>query len=259
MQSSQALAQTVFGTFFVLDRLPLLSAVKTDDGQPAFGRVVCETTAEFEKCVRTLGEPRPTSIDVWLNGPYRVAIECKLSESNFGTCSRTRLTANDTRFAKQYCDGIYTRQRDRTLNCTLTEIGARYWDYVDGLFGWSPAAEHRPCPLSSTYQLVRNILAACVQEGGRIVLDGGHALVVYDRRNPTMMDGGTISSTLRAPSVLRRISWQSLLAQWPNDTSLHWLKNELGEKYGLHPSTELPGAGSGEAILPSQLEHTRGK
>ena len=88
MQSSQALAQSVFGTITILNRLPLMSAIVAEDGRAAFGPNLDESKLEPEKAIQTLGEPRRTSIDMWFEGPYRVAVECKLSEVDFGTCSR---------------------------------------------------------------------------------------------------------------------------------------------------------------------------
>lgn len=125
--------------------------------------------------------------------------------------------------------------------CALTEIGVRYWDYMEPLFGWGSNTVHRPCPLNDTYQLVRNILASCVRDDGKLAIDSGHALIIYDRRNPAMAIGGDcdrqwkmISASLRFPHLLRRVSWQSLIAQWPRDEVLGWLKEELAVKYGLH-------------------------
>ena len=40
------------------------------------------------------------------------------------------------------------------------------------------------CPLQGTYQLARNVLAACVQPDGTVDANSGHALVIYDDRNP---------------------------------------------------------------------------
>ena len=243
MQSSQALAQSVFGAIAILNRLSLLSDIEAEDGSPAFGLRLNESTIEFEKPIRTLGEPRPTSIDVWLDGDYRVAVECKLSEADFGTCSRPRLSPTDAAYVTQHCDGTYTNQRGRTARCALTEIGVRYWDYAAELFGWTTDTDHRPCPLASSYQLARNILAACVGEGGALSIDRGHALIIYDRRNPTMAMGGegdrqwcTALAALKAPGLLRRLSWQAFIAQWPSDIVLDWMKDELGAKYGFRAS-----------------------
>src|SRR5262245_29067048 len=161
MQSSQALAQSVFGTITILNRLPLISAIVAEDGLAAFGPNLDGSKLELEKAIQTLGEPRRTSIDVWFEGPYRVAVECKLAEVDLGTCSRPRLRPDKPSYATQYCEGTYTRQRNRTARCPLTTLGVRYWDYTAELFGWSGETDHRPCPLASPYQLVRNVLAVC--------------------------------------------------------------------------------------------------
>jgi hypothetical protein len=111
---------------------------------------------------------------------------------------------------------------------------------MNPLFGWSPELEHRPCPLASTYQLARNVLAACVDDGGEIQPDRGHALIIYDRRNPSFAPDGdgdlqwrAAKSSLRATDALRRLSWQAFVAQWPRHAALDWLKAELAAKYGI--------------------------
>src|ERR1019366_10734725 len=43
------------------------------------------------------------------------------------------------------------------------------------------------------------------------------------------------SEALRVPGLLRRLSWQAFIYQWPNDPVLGWLKQELAAKYGLVP------------------------
>jgi Restriction Endonuclease associating with ARP len=125
----------------------------------------------------------------------------------------------------------------------LTEIGVLYWRHVGELFGWSSKTDYRPCPLHKTYQLVRNVLAACVDDHGKLHTDRGHALVIYDQRNPAMARDGACDrqwqaayEALQARSTLRRLSWQAFIAQWPGDPVLNWLKEELAAKYGLHPS-----------------------
>jgi len=244
MRSSQALAQSVFGTIEVLNRLPKLSAVKSEDGRLAFGNTLCQTKLCFEKEMQTLEEPNPTSVDVWFDGPYRIAVECKLTEREFGTCSMTRRKPTD----KQYCDGNYAQQAERIERCALTEIGVGYWRYIPELFGWPSDIDHRPCPFGFTYQLVRNVLAACIDEEGKIRTDLGHVLIIYDERNPAIGKAGTKAEddtcdrqwrtayyALRERSILRRLSWQSLIAQWPSDPILDWLKEKLDDKYGLLP------------------------
>jgi Restriction Endonuclease associating with ARP len=240
MRSSQALAQSVFGTIQALNRLPLLSSIQSEDGRPAFGSTLDSSSLILEKSVEWLGEPRPTSIDAWIsNSDYRVAVECKLAENAFGQCSRPHLTADDAAFEREYCDGNYTRQRGRAERCALTEIKVRYWDYLEALVGWRLDIDQQPCPLRKTYQLVRNALAASVQNG---ILDTarGHALIIYDQRNPTMWLGGygaeqwkLATETLRNPGVLRRISWQAFIGQWPRDEVLDWLRKELSAKFGF--------------------------
>lgn len=245
MQSSQALAQSVFGTIEVLKRLPLLSALKSEDGQLAFGPMLNHAKLELEKGIKTLGErpPRETSVDVWFEGDYRVAVECKLAEPEFGTCSRTRLKPAHKNFETQHCDGSYTLQRGRAERCALTAIGARYWQYVEEIFGWSSEIDHRQCPLDASYQLARNVLAACVGHDGKLHIDRAHALIIYDERNPAMAADGAgdrawraAHEAMRAPGTLRRLSWQAFIAQWPSDAILNWLKEELAGKYGLLPS-----------------------
>ena len=46
------------------------------------------------------------------------------------------------------------------------------------------------CPLDGTYQLARNVLAACVRPDEMVDADGGHAVVIYDDRNPAFLPGG---------------------------------------------------------------------
>src|SRR4051812_1748249 len=59
MRSSQALAQSVFGTIDVFGRLPLLVGIRAECGRPAFGHRLDGTTLELEKEITTLGEPTP--------------------------------------------------------------------------------------------------------------------------------------------------------------------------------------------------------
>jgi hypothetical protein len=111
---------------------------------------------------------------------------------------------------------------------------------VPSILAWQAGQDHRPCPLSGTYQLVRNILAACVTSEGRIDPDGGHALVIYDARNPAFSDGGDADGqwkdclgALENHSLLRRCSWQRLITRLRHDEDLSWLVNGLARKYGL--------------------------
>ena len=100
-----------------------------------------------------------------------------------------------------------------------------------------------PCPLDGTYQLARNVLAACVRPDGTVDAHGGHALVIYDDRNLAFLPGGEAARQWEAATgafvrqpLLRRCSWQRLVAHLANDPDLVWLVNGLAAKYGIEPS-----------------------
>lgn len=240
MASSQALAQSVFGSLSALDRLEALEGLEAEDGQLAVFGSAAGFCLSLEHAVSTLGEPRPTSVDALLSGPRRIAVEVKLTEAEFGRCSRPRLKPAHPNYSRDHCDGSFSVQRGRRFRCSLSEIGVRYWNYVPHLFTWSGEEDHGTCPLAGTYQLVRNVLAASVGADGRFDPDQGHALVVYDARNPAFMPGGTADKAwqtavgaLRHPQLLRRVSWQSLSAHLGRAADLDWLVDGLRAKYGF--------------------------
>lgn len=214
MRSSQALAQTVFGNLIVLGRLDALSSVLADDGRPAFVADLASATSALEKSVSGLGEPSPTSVDFWLEGPSssRVAVEVKLSEAEAGVCSRPRVHQHP-----HPCDGTYRVQHQRQHRCALAAEGIRYWEHVPSVLDWDVDVDHDPCPLQATYQLVRNVLAACVVDGK--IDTRHHALLIYDARNPCWGIQGAgdrafsaVKAALREPAMLRRCSWQRLVS-----------------------------------------------
>lgn len=246
MSSSQALTQSVFANLVFHSKLGLLADLRGEDHLPPFPssvarpRYLWETsTLELEHRVDYLGEPRPTSVDVMFHGKYRVAVECKLSETAVGECSRPNLRPADSNFGSDHCDGTYTRQRSRRDRCALTERGIAYWQYIPKLFTWPTATDMKPCPLRATYQIVRNILAACVRPAG--LLDpAGHAVLLYDVRNPAFAEGGkgyqvwqAVRGALKNPVLLRRCTWQDLVACLRQDDGLNWLTEALRSKYGL--------------------------
>ena len=243
LRSSQALAQSVFGTIGAFDRLDLLTKVTAEDGRPAFFTDDRDWTLSLEHEVDTLGEPRPTSIDVLLTGVgQKIAVECKLMERDFGTCSRPRLRPGEASYAEQHCDGSYRVQAGRKERCSLSEIGVRYWDHLPQLFDWSSDSDHEPCPFGDVYQLARNALAAVVTAEGTVDTTQGHALIVYDARNPAFQVGGEADRQWEAalaacllPGLLRRLSWQRLLPFVAVVPDLGWLVDGLREKYGLVP------------------------
>jgi hypothetical protein len=246
MNSSQALAQSVLGNLALYGFLGRLTELQDDDGTALFGQArVTSDNFQMEHKIDYLGEPRPTSLDGYFGGDYRVAIECKFTEADVGTCSRPRLTAKDSNYAREHCNGTYTYQRDRKGRCSLTEVGVKYWHYIPKLFRWNGAEDLSPCPLHHNYQLVRNILAAGVKPDGQ---DGqaspanGHALLIYDERNPAFQEGGKGLAAFVAtraalqeqePAMLRKCSWQRIVRHLRNEGILPWLTEQLALKYGL--------------------------
>ena len=131
MNSSQALAQSVFGNLAVYDQLGLLTEVADDAGEPLLMNV--QASSEnflFEQEIDYLGERRRTNVDIFFSGKHRVAIECKLTESTVGSCSRPRLKPTEPEYDTEFCDGTFTQQRGRKERCALTEIHVAYWKYV---------------------------------------------------------------------------------------------------------------------------------
>ncbi len=191
--------------------------------------------------MHTLREPRPTSIDVLLAGPHRrVAIECKFTEPDFGTFSRPRLRPTDKSYAAQHCDRSYRSQAGRSARCALTGIGVQYWDHLPKLFAWSADRDHVPCPFGEVYQLARNALAAVVTSDGEVDPARGHALLVYDARNPAFGVGGKAdrqwedaTAACLVPGLMRRLSWQRLLGFVSDAPELGWLIDGVRTKYGF--------------------------
>lgn len=242
LKSSQALTQSVFGALHAFDRLDLLEDVRAECERPAFFKDHRSWTLDFEHEVRCLGEKQSrTSIDVLLSTPQRsVAIECKFTEQEFGTCSRTdRKQYPDL---NKYCDGNYLVQGGRRHRCALTEIGRLYWEHLPHLFDWSADRDHVPCPFKDVYQLARNALVAALTPDGKPNRTIGHALVVYDARNPEFQGGGEAQrqwnqavAACRMPGFLRRLSWQRLMTAITRAPELEYLVKDVTEKYGIEP------------------------
>ncbi|MFN3208933.1 MAG: PGN_0703 family putative restriction endonuclease [Roseovarius sp.] len=239
-RSSQAMAQSVFGAFKSAGRLDLLSRVQAECGRPAFGKTTMETTLSMELDVQTFAEPRPTQLDVHLEtNSYRVAVECKFCEIGFGTCSRVQAGRTD----KPLCNGNYSHQQGRRTRCALSEVGVSYWEFIPAIFDWNATQDMCPCPLLPTYQIVRNILAAVVDEGGAVTPSKGHALFVYDGRNPAYKIGGAADSQLRQaaaackiPGTLRRVTWQEVVRACSGSAELTWLQETMSAKHGIYPN-----------------------
>lgn len=224
MGSSQALAVSVFG--LVLDRgdLSLLCEVLDELGLllPGF---VPAGEPEFDYKVKSLHEPRPTQVDLFLPGQSgNIAIECKLWEDRLSPCSQV----------PEDCNGSYAQ------HCTLTENGTKYWQYIPQLFTWRANLEYKPCPIWKPYQLVRNVLAAAVDPKTGNVWGNSMAVLVHDANNPACGSGGLIDEEYRAVedalqglATLKRTTWQAvagvLLAKGGYEDLLAWLE----EKYRI--------------------------
>jgi len=241
MASSQALCQSVFGSLKVMGQIEALVGIAAEDGLPAFFATANDASEpELEHTIRTLNEPRPTSIDAFFPGSHRVAVEVKFTEAEFGTCSRPRLTPKNPNFSRDACDGTLSHQRERHHRCALTEQKIQYWQYVPSLFRWTADQDLNPCPLARSYQLVRNLLAVSVTGDDSVETEKAHVLVIYDNRNPAFHAGGKADSqwnqtvqALRYPTMLRRISWQHLVGHFARHEPLHWLVDGLRRKYGI--------------------------
>ncbi len=242
MKSSQALAQSVFGNLRVFKKLECLADLKGDNGKPLFiigpdpYKNFC---MEYE--VDYLNEPRQTNIDVFFDGDYRIAVECKLSEPEVGSCSRPRLRPKkDPAYEEEYCDGRYVRQRSRKERCTLTELKIKYWEYIPKLMNWQVDIDHDKCPLRYTYQLIPNMLAVCVRPDGRLDPKHGHAVLLYDEHSPIFNPGGkgwnawqNTKAALKDPGLLQMCTWQQVIGAMRRESNLSWLTDLLREKYGF--------------------------
>jgi ADP-ribosylglycohydrolase len=241
MNSSQALAQSVLGNLAVHKALHQLSKLKDDEGLDLFGKAqVSSENFAMEYKIKYLGEPRSSSLDGYISGDYRVAIECKFTEAEVGTCSRPGLKPTASNYEREHCNGTYSFQRARKERCSLTEIGVLYWRYLPKLFKWKDDSDLFPCPLHKNYQLIRNILAIGVKPDGSVSLKDGHALLIYDERNPAFQDGelGLMAyretkEALLEPSMLRKCSWQRIVQHLRQNDVLPWLTGNLALKYGL--------------------------
>jgi len=241
MTSSQALAATVFGNLKHYGITNLLEGLCCEQGIPIFAeRDLSPLCFRMEYEVQYLGEPRPTSIDVLLDGTNPLVIECKLTEPEVGPCSRPRLAESDSAYEEQYCDGDYRVQRGRSERCPLTERGVLYWRLLPDLFNLDPARDYSPCPLRLGYQLIRNVLAAARHDGAQQGSARPCAILLYDERNPEFQAGGTaakafdeVSSFLKNKEMLRKCTWQMLIAHLRKKGIMPWLSEGLERKYGF--------------------------
>jgi hypothetical protein len=241
MNSSQALAQSILGNLAIHDSLHILSELKDDEGLDLFGTAqISSDSFMMEYKVNYLGEPHSTSLDGYVSGDYRIAIECKFTEAEVGTCSRPRLKSSASNYEREHCNGTYSIQRARKERCSLTEIGVLYWRYVPSLFKWKNDSDSKSCPLNKNYQLVRNILAVGVKPDGTASPNNGHVILIYDERNPAFQNNGVglsayleTQKALQESTMLRKCSWQRIVKHIRERDILLWLTKNLALKYGL--------------------------
>jgi restriction endonuclease-like protein len=162
---------------------------------------------------------------------------------------RTLLTSQTVPERLPLLHGSYTRQRGRQERCSLTEIGVRYWPLVPRLFRIDGGIDHSVCPLHRNYQLVRNLLAACLSQSGKI-LAGARVVLLHDERNPAFRPGGDgwrayqqVRSMLIEPRMLQRTSWQRLVRLLCSEERTTWLADALDAKYGSFESASGIGGG----------------
>lgn len=237
MNSSQALALSVFGNLYLSDNLGILLDLESDEGLPLLGmKNIIPEQFQMEKKIDYLGERRSTSIDVFLSGEYQIAIECKFIEKEVGPCSHPRYP----KINPKHCDGNFYIQDNQKEQCPISKVDTNYWDYVPKFFDWEKNEAIDHCPLDRNYQLVRNILAAGIKHGRPVSAANGHAILIYDERNPACLPGGAIfraysetRNALIGPQMLRKISWQRIINQMRGEKILPWLTERLNQKYGV--------------------------
>lgn len=162
--SSQALAIDVFGAIDVhADRDVILDALALHAGLPSGGP--WELTLEWSDPANLLAEPRPTQVDVLVEGQNAImVIECKFTEPG-GSCSQTKRIRSGVGAGLPQCDGGYHMQANprsgAEARCALTAKSIRYWDAIPSVFDLDPAADHAPCPFrGEAFQWMRNMVLA---------------------------------------------------------------------------------------------------
>lgn len=216
MNSSQALAISVFGTLRERKLLNLFGEICDED--------LSNATLTFEKEVKFLKEPEPTSLDVWLESKdVFIGIECKFTEPGWGRCS----------YPKKKCDGIYNKY------CPLSAKGIKYWDYIPQITEFQKNSKYDPCPIYKPYQYVRSLLATAFHPDTGKPIKNGKFILIYDERNPNWMrKSNAMKEALSIKTDLvdiYKLSWQGIACHLRSDKRLKDLVNWLSEKYGIFP------------------------
>lgn len=237
MNSSQALTMNILGNLYISNKIDDLLDLQCDEGESflEIGKI-SKDQIEFEKKINYLGERRKSSIDVFISGHHQIAIECKYTERKFGSCS----SPTYKKVHPNYCDGNFYEREEQKERCPKSKAKALYWDYIPLFFDWEKDGEISHCPLDQNYQLVRTILSAAMRQEDSSSYPNGHAVLIYDNRNPESLPGGKMykaytetKQALFDPRMLRKISWQRIVNRMRGEKSLSWLTTQLYEKYGL--------------------------
>jgi hypothetical protein len=164
-------------------------------------------------------KPRVTAVDVLIDDPaVLICAEAKLSEKGLGQCS--------------CADG----EGDPTVGeCSKRVLDRKaYWSAADEVLGLPDRVPPRPCPISSSYQAVRNVAAARALAGER------HAVfvLIYDEKNPYFGGCGqwpgwatvleeAASKTSAPDCCVRTVSWQALARLMPIDRAVaEWARDK---------------------------------
>ena len=88
--------------------------------------------------------------------------------------------------------------------------------------------------------LFESVDIACIHPAGFVCLEKGHAVLIYDERNPAFQTGGAgyrafenTKEALHDPTRLRKCSWQRIVKHLRNKDDFSWLVDQLEAKYGL--------------------------
>lgn len=177
---------------------------------------------EYTLAPEVLGEhPRQTSVDFLVSDPAALmCIECKWTEAGIGGCSCVDGAAKVSSCSERVLD------RDS------------YWETAYEVFHLPERRPGEPCPLSFTYQAVRNVAAAkALSEGDQKPVFG----LIYDADNPYFAGCGqwpgwrdALDATLNynnAPVRFAAVSWQELLPLLPpHPEVMAW----AADKHGLY-------------------------
>jgi hypothetical protein len=214
-ECTQALTQSLLGNLKFHGCLSLLADLKDDSGELLFGEAsLAAKNLTLEHDFKAGPESAPVRLDGFVAGNYRVSIACALSETDMDSAAGHKADSSG-------------------------EQHRRSQDHLAKLFVGGRSDEGCK-PLKATDPLVGQVLAACVRDDGSLVPAGGHAVLLYDNRNPAFQTGGkgfaafnTVRSSLKRHETLRKCSWQIVLEQLANVHSMRWLTGFLNAKYGL--------------------------